>query len=139
MENDSIRSSGTNTLVDIWIEGKMRGICVSHAAIGAYVGFDRASGMNDDDRREFVRTHLPLVLAAAKERLRENDPGANVVIIDTGHLERADGASTDRRKTDRRKVDRRKVKVPRGNQPERRRGDRRQGERRTKPPSPESL
>ena len=25
MENDSIRASGTDTLVDIWIEGKIRG------------------------------------------------------------------------------------------------------------------
>ena len=47
MENDSIRPSGTNTLVDIWIDGKLRGVCVSQQAIGAYQGFDQAAGMTE--------------------------------------------------------------------------------------------
>jgi hypothetical protein len=136
MENDSIRSSGSNTLVDIWIDGRMRGICVSQAAIGAYLGFERAGGMSDDDRREFVRTNLPLVLKAAKARLRETGPTADMIILDAGQLPRPDGLAGERRKKDRRKLDRRKVSRPRGDGPERRRGDRRQGERRSKPPVP---
>ena len=46
MENDSIRSSGTSTLVDIWVEGKVRAISVSQAAIGAFLGFDEARSLS---------------------------------------------------------------------------------------------
>ena len=66
MESDSIRASGSDTLVDIWIDGKLRAISISQEAIGAFLGFDRVEGMSDDDRCEFVRTHLPLVISAAK-------------------------------------------------------------------------
>jgi hypothetical protein len=136
MENDSIRSSGSDTLVDIWIDGKMRAICVSHEAIGAFLGFDQSAGIADDDRCEFVRTHLPLVITAAKTKLSETDPGADSVIIDVGQLPRPDGRPGDRRKGDRRQVDRRKAKLPKAGHPERRRSDRRQGERRTRAPKP---
>jgi len=134
MENDSIRTSGTNTLVDIWIDGKMRGICLSQEAIGAYIGFDRATGMSGDDRCEFVRTHLPLVVTAARARLRELDPAADVVSIEAGHLPRSDGQTGDRRKSDRRKTERRKANS-KGEHPERRRTDRRQSQRRARPRS----
>jgi hypothetical protein len=138
MENDSIRTSGGNTLVDIWIEGKMRGICVSKEAIGAYLGFDRAAGMSGDARCEFVRTHLPIVVNAAKARLVDTDPDADIVIIEGGQLPRRDGKSGDRRKSDRRKTERRKVALPKGDRPERRRGNRRQGQRRAEPNPTES-
>ena len=134
MENDSIRSSGTNTLVELWIDGKLRGICVSQQAIGAFVGFDQAQAMSDQDRCEFVRQHLPLIAKAASDILRSADPTADSVVIDVDELPRSDGTSGNRRKDDRRKMDRRKLKVPRGTQPERRRANRRQGERRA--PSP---
>jgi hypothetical protein len=135
MENDSIRSSGTNTLVDIWIDGKIRSICVSQQAIGAFVGFDRAAGMSDRDRCEFVRMQLPLVVSAAKSRLSELGPTAEALTIDVGQLPRPDGQSGDRRRADRRKADRRKVERPR--EPERRRSDRRQRERRTPTTKPD--
>lgn len=137
MENDSIRSSGTNTLVDIWIEGKIRSICVSQQAIGAFVGFDRAAGMSDRDRCEFVRMQLPLVVSAAKSRLAELGPTADSLTIDVGQLPRPDGQSGDRRRTNRRKADRRKVDRPREGQPERRRSDRRQRDRRTPTTKPD--
>jgi hypothetical protein len=138
MENDSIRTSGSNTLVDIWIDGKMRGICVSKEAIGGYLGFDRAAGMSGDDRCEFVRTHLPLVVTAAKSRLIDTNPDADMVIIDGGQLPRRDGQSGDRRKTERRKTERRKAASPKADGPERRRSDRRQGQRRARPNPTES-
>ena len=133
MENDSIRASGSNTLVDIWIEGKMRSLCVSQQAIGAFIGFDEAREMTDRDRCDFVRTNLALVVAAARTRLRDTDLTADDVILDVGQLPRPDGASGERRKAERRKVDRRKSDRPRPGAPERRRGNRRQGERRTPP------
>ena len=136
MENDSIRPNGTNTLVDIWIDGKLRAITVSQEAIGGFLGFDRMAGMSDDDRCEFVRTHLPLVVTAAKARLRDTDPTAGAVVIDAGELPRADGRPAERRKTERRKGDRRKDGKPGPEQPERRRSDRRKGQRRTRSPNP---
>lgn len=134
MENDSIRSSGGNTLVDIWVDGKVRAIIVSQAAIGAYLGFDEATNLSERDRCEFVRNHLPLIVTAAKNRLGGADSEAESLVIDVGDLPRPDGRSGDRRKSPRRKGERRTVARPTGGQPERRKGDRRQRERRTSPP-----
>jgi|SRR4051812_31191426 hypothetical protein len=130
MENDSIRASGSDTLVDMWIDGKLRALSVSHEAIGAFLGFERASAISENDRCEFVRTHLPLLVNAAKVRLREDGPAADSITIDVGQLPRPDGRAGDRRRGDRRKGERRKSSRPHGDQPDRRRGDRRTGERR---------
>lgn len=138
MENDSIRASGTDTLVDIWINGKIRSICITQEAIGAYLDFDRASRMSDNDRCGFIKNNLSLVLSAAKARLREADPDGDSIMIDAGDLPRPDGRATDRRKNERRKTDRRKSKRPLTNQSERRRTDRRHGERRSRPPKSEN-
>lgn len=139
MENDSIRASGSDTLVDIWIEGKMRAISISEEAIGAFLGFDTMTAMSEGDRCAFVRSNLPLLVSAAKSRLREIDPTTSTIVIDAGHFPRADGRDTDRRKSERRKgSDRRKADRPMGNQPDRRRADRRRGERRSRPPKTES-
>ena len=133
MENDSIRASGTETLIDLWINGKLRAVRVSQEAIGAFVGFAQATTMSDKERCEFVRTNLPLVIAAAKTRLRES-PAADTVTIDAGQLPRPDGRVGERRKDDRRKEERRESKrAADPSQPDRRRGDRRTGERRRSP------
>lgn len=137
MENDSIRSSGSNTLVDIWVDGKVRAICVSPAAIGAYLGFEEAENLSERDRCEFVRNHLPLVVAAAKNRLRDDEPGAESLVIEVGDLPRPDGRSGDRRKSARRTGERRTTKRSAESQPDRRKGDRRQRERRTSAPPKE--
>jgi hypothetical protein len=137
MENDSIRSSGTSTLIDIWIDGKVRAICVSHEAIGAFLGFEEAGAMSETDRCEFVRTHLPLVVTAAKNLLHATNPDAATIVLEGGHLPRSDGRSGNRRKSDRRNGERRKADSPKEHQPERRRpGDRRQGGRRTRAGKP---
>jgi hypothetical protein len=120
VETDSIRSSGTNTLVDLWIDGKVRAICVTQDAIGAYLSFDRTASMSEQDRCEFVRGHLPLLVSAAKSLLK-GDPATESVTIGLGQLPRADGRSGDRRKAERRKA----TKPREGT--ERRRRDRRQG------------
>ncbi len=134
MENDSIRTSGTDTLVDIWIGGRLRSISVAQEAIGAFVGFERASGLSDSDRCEFVRTHLPLIVAAAKARVDE-DPAADTVELLAGQLPRPDGRSGDRRTGERRSEERRRSERAKGDtsQPDRRRADRRSGERRQSP------
>jgi hypothetical protein len=137
MENDSIRASGTDTLVDVWIDGKVRAICITREAIGAYLDFDRAGAMSDDDRCDFVKNNLALVLKASKARLRDEDPTANNIVIDAGHLARPDGKATDRRQKERRRVERRKSTAPLAGQPDRRRAPRRRGERRTRPPKSE--
>lgn len=131
MENDSIRASGTDTLVDVWVDGKLRAICITREAIETFAGFDGTSGVSEASRCEFVRTHLPQVVSAARTQLADGDPAANEIIIAAGHL----GGASDRRKAERRKTDRRKgkaaaTKLPHG---ERRRSDRRSGERRRPP------
>ena len=135
MENDSIRASGSHTLVDIWINGKLRAINVSREAIETFLGFDRTPGMSDEDRCEFVRTHLPLIVTAVKASLREANSAAETVVIEGGQLPRPDGPAGDRRKTERRKAERRKVDRPKGDLPlgERRRSDRRKASRRRSP------
>ena len=107
METDSIRTNGENTLVDIWIDGKMRSISVSREAIAAFLRLapDRAAALADEDRREFVRTHLDLVVKTARDRLRETDPGATAVAIDANPGRAQLGVQAgDRRKGDRRKA-----------------------------------
>ena len=138
MENDSIRASGSETLVDIWIDGKIRSICVSQEAIGAYLDFEKASRMTEEDRCLFVRDNLTLVLSAAKSRLGETDLAADTIVIDAGHLQRPDGRVTDRRKVERRAAERRKGTRPLASRPDRRRADRRHGERRTRAPKKDS-
>ena len=129
MESDSIRASGSNTLIDIWVEGKLRAICVTREAIESFLGSRAPQSMTDDDRCEFVRTHLPQVVAAAQASLRGN-AGKTTVVIASGDLS-PDG---DRRKGERRKTERRKASKPVEVLPhgERRRGQRRNGERRRK-------
>jgi len=129
MENDSIRASGNSTLVDVWVNGKLRAISVTRDAIETFLGVSRAKGMTEDERCEFVRGHLPELVTAVKARLRDTDPSADTVVIDIGHF---GGSAVDRRKGDRRKSDRRKLNLPKETLPqgERRRGDRRSSDRR---------
>jgi hypothetical protein len=112
MESDSVRTLGDTTLVDLWIDGKFRAITISRQAIESYlqVPAAAAAAMTEDDRREFVRTHLSLVVGAASARLRA-DPDLEKIEIEAGQLggetprphpgERRQGG--DRRKGDRRK------------------------------------
>ena len=118
MENDSIRASGNTTLVDIWVNGKLRAISVTKQAIDAFVG---SNDFTEEQRCEFVRTHLPLLVTAVKARLREASHDVEIVTIDAGHL--------GGRVAERRKGERRKVKVPTESLPqgERRRIDRQIG------------
>jgi hypothetical protein len=114
METDSIRTSGENTVVDIWIDGKIRSVSVSGDAIAAFLRLtpDKAAALGDEDRREFVRTHLDLVVNTARDRLRDTDPGANAVVIDAGPGRGQAGAQAgDRQSADRRKGDRRKANL----------------------------
>ena len=122
MDNDSIRSVGGNALVEIWIEGRLRSICVTGAAIQEALGLlpNQLPALSDNERCEFVQKHMASVVAAARNRLRD-DPDASTIVIDTGHLSRRGARRMgERRKTDRRKADR--------GRPE---GDRRIRQRRT--------
>jgi hypothetical protein len=125
MESDSVRTIGDSTLVDMWIDGKLRAVSVSREAIVAYLQLSsgRAAAMSDDERREFVRKNLTLVAKAATDLLRSMDPAADSVSIEAGQLtSRANVRTADRSS-------------------ERRHGDRRRGDRRQKnlgpPPSGE--
>ena len=133
MESDSIRASGSDTLIDLWVDGKLRSVCITRAAIETYLGPRAQLAMSEEERCEFVRSHMPLVIAAIKARLR-NEPDAQAVTIDGGQF----AGSTERRNTDRRKTERRKVVRPAKELPhgDRRRGDRRKSDRRKPPTKP---
>jgi hypothetical protein len=110
MENDSVRSMGDSTLVDLWIDGKFRAITISRDAIESSLRLapNDAAAMTDTDRREFVRTHLSLVVGAATARLKA-DPGSETIVIEAGQLGgEASRAIGERRGGDRRKGERRK-------------------------------
>jgi len=125
VENDSIRASGGDTLIDIWVEGKLRAISISRAAIETFLAVQTST---EDERCEFVRTHLPQVVSAVKAHLRTIDPMAGSVSIEAGQL----GGVGERRRAERRKSERRKVNRPAAELPhgERRRSDRRKTTRR---------
>ena len=130
MDNDSIRTVGATTLVDIWIDGKLRSICVTRGAIEDSLGPEKAAALSDDERCEFVRQHMAQVVKAARDWLREGNADAANIVIDSGQLPPLTGPkSTERRKGERRATDRRKADVgrPEGN---RRQANRRKGERR---------
>ena len=86
MENDSIRASGNNTLVDIWINGKLRSICITHEAIGAFVGFDTAAEFSEDGSgTTIVFQHTG---DFSLESIEEHTKGwANVLKTLSAHLE----------------------------------------------------
>lgn len=102
MENDTVRTLGDNTLVDIWIEGKSRAITISREAIEARAGTASSEG----ERREFVRTNLGLIVRAATESLRSN-PAAETILIEAGQLGGRQPSTERRSGGDRRKADRR--------------------------------
>jgi hypothetical protein len=116
MENDSVRTSGSSTLVDMWIDGKLRAITVSREGIESFLHLtpDCAEAMSDDERSEFVRTHLTLVVSSATAKLRSTDATAPSVVLEDGDLggrpaRRPSAEDGERRAGDRRKGDRRKV------------------------------
>jgi hypothetical protein len=118
MENDSVRTSGTSTLVDMWIDGKLRAINVSREAIEGFLHLapERAEAMSEAERGEFVRTHLTLVITAATAKLRNTGADADSVAIEGGDLggrapQRPAPPGGERRSTDRRKGDRRKANL----------------------------
>ena len=137
MENDTIRTSGGKTFVDVWIEGKVRGICVSRGTVEAYLGLSSERGtMSDDERCDFVRTHMALVMKAATQKLHDSGPATDDIVIEPGELGSSlSGRGGDRRKTQRRKGERRKSdrpdRIPTTG--DRRKSDRRKSERRSKP------
>jgi hypothetical protein len=118
----------------VWIDGKMRGVCVTRGAIEMHLGLtvEQSAVMSEGDRCEFVRTNLALVMKAARERLRDTSAASDYIIIDTGQLplRAADRRKGERRKADRRKADKPQLIPPQG---DRRRGPRRKGERRGSP------
>jgi hypothetical protein len=105
---------GDSTLVDLWIEGKFRAIIISRQAIESYLQLapGEAASMGETERREFVRLHLGLVVAAATALLRST-PGSETIVIEAGQLGgKPQGAGAEQRRTnDRRKGDRRKVNL----------------------------
>jgi hypothetical protein len=123
VENDSIRASAGNTLVDIWVDGKLRAICVTNAAIETFLGSAGTSEMSEESRCEFLRTHLPELALAVKAKLKATDCAAESITLEAGQL----GGVGNRRKGERRRTDLRKSKLPPDSPPH---GERRRTQRR---------
>ena len=113
MESDTVRTMGDSTLVDLWIEGRFRAITISRQAIEAYLNLSAsdAQAMGETDRREFVRTHLSLVVTAAAQQLRAHPDAETIEIDQLGEAAPRSGAAERRSGGDRRKGDRRKVNL----------------------------
>ena len=79
MELDCIRSSGNETCVSLWIEGKMRAITVSPQAVGTWLS--RSGPVSEEDCRNFVATRLAFVQNAARQKLLQTDPSAGAVLL----------------------------------------------------------
>lgn len=133
MEGDKIRTSGTSTLVDIWVEGRMREILITFEALAAAAGAERAAAMSEDQRCEFVRSRLGAVQGAARTAIAEGGGEQGRITLKAACLvDPSLGSGGERRRADRRNADRRDLaslagKLPAG---ERRRRDRRRGDRR---------
>ena len=94
MENDSVRTSGETTLLDMWIAGKLRSISVSRAAVEAWLQLPPGRSTTDDERREFVRTHLGEVVTVATQKLERTDPAAGAISIDAADLQAPGGGAS---------------------------------------------
>jgi len=112
MEGDSIRANGTKVVVGIWIDGAMRSISVTKAAIAGRVGREKAAVMSDEERCSFVRTNLPLVVAAAKVLLEGKGATENVTLGGGSLVVSEGGRIGDRRHNDRRNGERRRRAAP---------------------------
>jgi len=112
MEGDSIRANGTKVVVGIWIDGAMRSISVTRAAIAGRVGREKAATMSDDERCAFVRTNLPLVVSAATVLLEGKGATENITLGGGSLVVSEGGRVGDRRRSDRRKSERRRRAAP---------------------------
>jgi len=132
MEGDSIRANGTKVVVGIWIDGAMRSISVTKAAIAGRVGREKAAAMSDEERCSFVRSNLPLVVSAAKVLLEGKGATENVTLGGGSLVVSEGGRIGDRRHNDRRKGERRRRAAPGASptQRERRHIERRKTDRR---------
>jgi hypothetical protein len=113
LENDSVRTTGETTLVDMWIAGKLRSVAVTRAAIESFLQVPSDGRLGEDERSEFVRTHLTVVHKAAADCLRSSNAATDTIRIEAGQLGTGRVTSTggDRRTGDRRKGERRKANL----------------------------
>lgn len=133
MEGDTIRSSGGHTLIDLWIDGAMREIVITREAIAAAAGADRAAAMGDEDRCDFIRTRMALVLSAARTAVAGGGRDLHRVMLKAACLvDPSLGADGERRRAERRGNERRRASAtaPARSGGERRRAERRRNERR---------
>lgn len=132
MEGDTIRTSGSDTLIDLWVEGRVRQIVVTREAIAATLGADMASNMDEAQRENFVRQRMKLVQAAARTAVAERPALERIVIRAAALVDPYLGGGGERRRSDRRIGDRRRIQGPISSLPagERRRDARRKKQRR---------
>jgi hypothetical protein len=81
-------TQGANTELEAWVAAKSRKVIVTREAIEDYLRLDRAAAeaMTAQDRRNFVRDNLPLVIAAANRKTDAAAPVTQAVTIGAGEL-----------------------------------------------------
>lgn len=133
MEGDTIRGSGGNTLIDLWIDGAMRQIVITREAVAAAAGAERAAAMSEGERCDFIRTRMALVQAAARGAVAEGGRDLGRITLKAACLvDPSLGPGGERRRADRRVAGGRDKTAPGpvATDGERRRAERRRGERR---------
>ena len=88
MERDTIQSSDHATTVDLWIEGRFRTVTVTRLAIEARLKLtpSEAEALSAEDRTQFVKANLGLVMQIAKALLRLKGTSTNEIVIGPAEL-----------------------------------------------------
>ena len=88
MQDGEVIADGENVLLQIDIDGKPRRVCVTREAIEDKLKLppDHAATFSPEERCDFVRRHLPNVIAAVRRKFYVTNEDADVVLIGTKDL-----------------------------------------------------
>lgn len=87
-----IRTSNDGVVFDVELRGKRRRVLVTREAIEDYLQLtpEAAALHTQDQRLDFVREYLPVIIQAAKLRLANTHLDADVMVIRTGDIQAGD-------------------------------------------------
>ena len=87
MTNEEVKPHGDATLVSIELDGMWRRITITRDAIEEHLHLSPkvAAAMTEEERCEFVRSHMPYVFATVRRKIRRSET-ARHIIIRTGEL-----------------------------------------------------
>lgn len=85
---EGVWTHGQDTTLQAWIAGESRTIVVTREAIEDYLKLDpeRAGDMTAEQRSNFVRENLAMVIAAANRKAERGDHAEDAVVLRRGDL-----------------------------------------------------